>query len=448
MANTPGVSPPEAASLQLASSLRKATWRLIPFMFLLYVVAYLDRVNISFAQLQMKQALAMSDAVYGLGAGLFFIGYFLLEVPSNLLLERFGPRRWMARIMISWGFISSAMMFTQGATSFYLLRFALGVAEAGFFPGMILYLTYWFPQRERSTAVARFMTAIALSQVIGGPLSGAILQGLNGVNGWQGWQWLFFLEGLPSVVLGFVVFWMLPDRPNNVRWLSESEKSALLAAINAPGTGSAHQDRHTLLEALADGRVWLLSIIYFIFAMGLYGLGLWLPQILKDVSGGSELQVGWLIAIPYALACVCMVLWGQYTDRCGHLRRNLTLTTALAGFALLGAAALLGAGPTVTVVVVSLGVMALYSSFGPFWAVPASFLRGTAAAGGIAVINSFGNLGGFVSPWMVGLVKKQTGSFTGGIAVIAVALLVSAALIWFGTREKQSQQQTATAATR
>ncbi len=239
MPSTPlrgATSAPEAeatSGAHLQAALRKTTWRLIPFMFLLYVVAYLDRVNVGFAQLQMKQSLQLSDAVYGFGAGLFFLTYFVFEVPSNLLLHRFGPRRWMARIMITWGVLSAAMMFVRSEGSFYALRLALGVAEAGFFPGMILYLTYWFPPRERAAAVARFMTAIALSQVVGGPLSGAILDGLHGRWGWEGWQWLFLLEGLPSVVLGFVVFVQLPNRPDEVRWLSAAEKAAIAEALRA-----------------------------------------------------------------------------------------------------------------------------------------------------------------------------------------------------------------------
>jgi D-galactonate transporter len=425
--------PATATPAPLQTALRKTTWRLIPFMFLLYVVAYLDRVNVGFAQLQMKQSLGLSDAVYGFGAGLFFFTYFLFEVPSNLLLHRFGPRRWMARIMISWGVLSAAMMFVRGEWSFYALRLALGVAEAGFFPGMILYLTYWFPPRERAAAVARFMTAIALAQVVGGPLSGAILDGLHGAGGLAGWQWLFLLEGLPSVILGFVVFWQLPNRPDEVGWLTDAEKAAIAAALQAaPATASA--DRHTLREAFADRRVWLLSVVYFAFAMGLYGISLFLPQILKDVGGGSALHIGLLTAIPYALAAVAMVAFSQHTDRTGAYRRNLTVVTAVAAAAFAGAALLYGAGPTVTLVVLSLGITAHYCSFGPFWALASGFLRGTAAAAGIAVINSCGNLGGFASPALVGLVKERTGSFRGGLLLVAGVLLVAAALIAVGTR--------------
>jgi D-galactonate transporter len=443
-----GAGFPKGAAIMpvhLRSALRKTTWRLIPFMFLLYVVAYLDRVNVGFAQLQMKQSLHFSDAVYGFGAGLFFLTYFIFEVPSNLLLHRFGPRKWMARIMITWGVLSAAMMFVRGEASFYALRLALGVAEAGFFPGMILYLTYWFPQRERAAAVAKFMTAISLSQVIGGPLSGAILDGLNGRGGMEGWQWLFLIEGIPSVVLGFVVFFLLPDRPSDVRWLSDREKDAIAKALCAAPTGESQEDRHTLREAFADGRVWLLSIVYFAMAMGLYGLTLWVPQILKDVTGGSALKVGLLSAIPYGIAAVAMVAWSKHTDRTGAYRRNFSIVTGMAAVALAAAAVLIDAGPTVTLITLSVGITAFFCSFGPFWALPSAFLRGTAAAAGIAVINSCGNLGGFASPWIVGLVKKHTGSFRGGILIIAGALLVAALLIAVGTRRRERQMPAARA---
>ncbi|MBI5480132.1 MAG: MFS transporter [Deltaproteobacteria bacterium] len=434
MSRTATAAPPTP----LAAALRKTTWRLIPFMFLLYVVAYIDRVNVGFAQLQMKQALQFSDAVYGFGAGLFFVTYFFFELPSNLLLHRFGPRRWMARIMITWGALSTAMMFVRGEWSFYALRLALGVAEAGFFPGMILYLTYWFPPRERATAVARFMTAIGLSLVVGGPVSGVILDGLHGRWGWAGWQWLFLLEGLPSVVLGFVTFAFLPDRPADVRWLSDAEKAAIDEALRAAPAAEPQHDRHTLREALADGRVWLLATIYFAFAMGLYGLTLWVPQILKDVTGGSALRVGLLSAIPYGLASVVMVAWSRSTDRTGAYRRNLIVATLVAAVALGAAALLLDAGPTATLVALSVGVAGLFATFGPFWALPSAFLRGTAAAAGIAVINSCGNLGGFASPWLVGLVKKHTGSFRGGILLLAGALGVAALLLAVGLRRERA----------
>ena len=425
-----------AAASDLASALGKITRRLIPFLLLLYVIAYLDRVNVGFAQLQMKKSLGLSDSVYGLGAGLFFVTYFLFEVPSNLLLERFGPRRWMARIMITWGVLSSATMLVRGEASFYALRMGLGLAEAGFFPGIILYLTYWFPPRERAAAIARFMRAIAISQIIGGPLSGAILDGLDGVNGWAGWQWLFLIEGLPSVALGFVVLRLLPDRPAAVRWLSDAEKRAIAGALQAAPAGGAGHDRHTLKQALADGRVWLLSSIYFCFAMTLYGVTMWLPQIIKDLVGGSALRVGLLVSIPYLFAAVVMVLWGRFTDRAGAYRRNLVLTTGIASAALFATVPLLGVGPAAALVALSVGMVAFSASFGPFWTLPASFLRGTAAAAGIAVINSCGNLGGFASPWLVGVIKERTGSFGAGIAAIAGALLVATLLIGVGVRKR------------
>jgi MFS transporter, ACS family, tartrate transporter len=434
----PAVSPSPAVEgpsggAHLQAALRKTTWRLIPFMFLLYVVAYLDRVNVGFAQLQMKQSLGLSDAVYGFGAGLFFLTYFVFEVPSNLLLHRFGPRRWMARIMVSWGLLSAAMMLVRGEWSFYALRLALGLAEAGFFPGMILYLTYWYPPRERAAACARFMTAIALSQVVGGPMSGAILDGLHGRFGLAGWQWLFLLEGIPSVVLGCVVLVLLPNRPDEVRWLSGDEKAALDAALRAVPAEAPH-DSHTLREALVDGRVWLLAGVYFAFGMTMYGMTLWMPQILKEATGGSALEVGLLTAVPYVAATIAMVVWSQLTDRTGAYRRNLTIAAAAAGLAFAAAALLPDAGPTATLVLLGLGITAHFSTSGPFWALSSNFLRGAAAAAGIAVINSCGALGGFVSPSLIGLLKKQTGSFRGGILLIAGGMLVATVLIAVGTR--------------
>jgi len=430
--------PTGTSALHLTRALGKASWRLIPFLFVLYVVAYLDRVNVGFAQLQMKTALDLSDAAYGFGAGLFFVGYFLFEVPSNLLMVRVGARRWIARIMISWGVISSATMCARGETSFYALRVLLGLAEAGFFPGIILYLTYWFPPRERAAAVARFMTAIGLSLVIGGPLSGAIMDGLHGRWGWAGWQWLFLLEGLPSILGGFAVLAILPDGPADATWLTTDEKTALRetmrARSEARSEASPRRDLSTLRDALVDGRVWLLSTIYFMTAMGLYGLTLWVPQIVKDVAGGSAFRVGVISAIPYLLAAGCMVLSARHADRTNRYRAILVITLSVAAAGLVGAALLLDAGPTAVLVALSAGVVGLFCAFGPFWAVPPSFLRGTAAAGGIAVINSFGNLGGFVSPWAVGLVKKRTGSFAGGIGLIAGALAVAVILIALGVR--------------
>jgi len=308
------VNGPDAASRALA----KAARRLIPFMFVLYVVAYLDRINVGFAALQMRQDLGFDDRVYGLGAGIFFVGYFLFEVPSNLLLERLGARLWIARIMITWGLIASAMMVVRGARSFYLLRFLLGVAEAGFFPGMILYLTYWFPAAERAHAVARFMTATAIAGVVGGPISGALLA-MDGLGGLRGWEWLFLAEGLPAVVLGLAVLAYLPDGPASASWLTPEERRSLAARLGPEQVIEAHHAA-TLGAALADRRVWRLAVLYFVLVTGLYGVGLWLPQIVKGLSGLGDVMVGIVSAVPYVAAAAGMVLVGRHSDRTGERR--------------------------------------------------------------------------------------------------------------------------------
>ena len=281
--------------------LSKLTRRLIPFMFLLYIVSYLDRINVGFAALQLNKALNFDPAVFGLGAGIFFIGYFIFEIPSNLIMERVGARVWMARILVTWGLISSAMMFVNGVRAFYVLRFLLGVAEAGFFPGMILYLTYWFPEDARGRAIARFMTATAIAGVIGGPISGLLLK-MDGLGGLGGWQWLFFVEGIPAVILGFVVFAILPNGPEQARWLTAEEKEWITSRLGQERETKRHRSAATLKEAIGSGRVWILALIYFAVIMSFYGISLWLPQIVRSFSGLSDLLVGFVSAIPYVAA--------------------------------------------------------------------------------------------------------------------------------------------------
>jgi D-galactonate transporter len=392
---------------------------------------------VGFAQLQMKQQLGLSDSVYGFGAGLFFVGYFAFEVPSNLLLERFGARRWIARIMITWGLVSVGMMFVRGGLSFSALRLLLGFAEAGFFPGMILYLTYWFPTRERAQAIARFMTAIAVAGLVGSPISGLIMDRLHGASGLAGWQWLFLLEGLPSVLLGLVVLAVLPDGPAEVRWLDADEKRWLADALAAEQAQrrDGPRDAHSLRDALVDRRVWLLSLVYFAFACTLYGFGFWLPQVVKQLFAGTALETGLLTAIPYVVAAIAMVSWAAHSDRTGERRRHLVTSTFCAGAGLAASTALLDR-PPIALAALCLAMASLFASFGPFWALATSFLRGRAAAGGIAVINSFGNLGGFVAPSVIGAVKQRTGGFTGGLLFVAATMLVASALVAIGTRAR------------
>ena len=399
------------------------TRRLIPFMFVLYVVAYLDRINVGFAALQMRQDLGFTDTVYGLGAGIFFIGYFLFEVPSNLIMHRVGARVWMARIMISWGVISAAMMLARGAASFYALRFLLGAAEAGFFPGMILYLTYWFPAAEQARAVARFMTATAMAGVVGGPISGAILVGLGGRGGLAGWQWLFLLEGLPAVAFGLAVLVYLTDRPEMADWLAPEERRWL-----AEHMGREHAERQArhgygVMQALAHRRVWLLGLLYFALACGVYGVSFWIPQIIEGFGGLGDLAVGMVSAVPYLAAAIGMVVVGAHSDRRGERRWHL------AGSAFVGAAGLLASAsvtsPVGSLLALSLGALGVWSALGPFWARSATFASGSAAAGAIALVNSVGNLGGFLGPYLIGLVKERTHGFAGGLAVLAGGLVLA-----------------------
>ena len=416
-----------------ATATSRVRRRLIPFLFLLYVVAYLDRVNIGFAALDMNRDLGFSAAVYGFGSGIFFLSYFLFEVPSNLALARVGARVWIARIMASWGLISAAMVFVHDATSFYVLRFLLGAAEAGFFPGVIYYLTHWFPARERAHAVALFLTATAIAGVIGGPLSSALLL-LDGAWGLRGWQWLFLVEGLPAVLLAPVVLAFLTDRPEEATWLTGAERRWLAAEMTRDA--EAAPSAHTSFGAAArDPRLWRLAAIYGCQIVAFYGVGFWLPQIVQGLSGYPSALVALVSAVPYVAAAVGMVAVGASSDRSGERRWHV------AGPALVGTLGfvLTAAGPAHvwwSVATLSLAALGVYSALGPFWAIPAVLLRGSAAAGGIAVINSIGNLGGFVGPFVVGVVRDRTGSFSGGLAVLAAGLVLGVVLTLGLPRER------------
>ncbi len=409
--------------------LAKVRRRLIPFLLLLYVAAYLDRINVGFAAIEMKKDLGFSDTVYGLGAGLFFIGYFLFEVPSNLLLERMGARVWLARIMVTWGVISTAMLFVKSVAWFYVLRFLLGAAEAGFFPGVLLYLTWWFPAKERARAVAQFVTAAMLAWVVGGPLSGLLMK-LDGLQGLRGWQWLFLLEGLPSIVLGVVTLRFLPDRPIRARWLHIEERLWLEEELQRERAG---QRRVSTLAVLREGRFWLICGAYFLLTIGSYGFSLWLPQVLKAASGISTFQVGLLSAIPYGLTAVGMVLIAARSDRAGERRLHVAVPLLAAALGLAGAA--LTSNPWLLVAALSAAAVGNFGCLGPFWALATRYLGSTAAAGGIALINSIGNLGGFLGPWIVGFVKDRTAGYAGGFLALAAAL-IGAALIVLAIRER------------
>jgi MFS transporter, ACS family, tartrate transporter len=400
-----------------AALIRKISIRLIPFLFLLYIVSYLDRVNVSFASLQMNKALGFSAEVYSLGAGIFFIAYFIFEVPSNLVLHRVGARLWIARIMITWGVISSAMMFVKGPVSFYVLRFLLGVAEAGFFPGIILYLTYWFPNEVRGRAIARFMTASAVAGAIGSPISGVLLS-LDRAGGLDGWQWLFLIEGIPAIVLAFVTLCHLPDGPAKASWLSSEEKEWIAIRLAQPDQSAG--------EAVRTGRVWRFAWVYFGIVMGFYGITFWLPQIVKAFSGVSDFLVGCLAAIPWIAATIFMVLWSKHSDATRKSMSHVAISAAA------GAAGLMIAGlvasPVLELASLSLAAAGIWGTLGPFWAMSSESLAGKGAAAGIALINSVGNLGGFLGPYLIGFVFTRTNSYTWGLIALALFPLAGAAL--------------------
>jgi D-galactonate transporter len=404
----------------------RITRRLIPFLILLFVVNYLDRTNVAMAKLQMLGDTHINEAVYGLGAGLFFIGYFLFEVPSNMILERVGARRWIARIMITWGIICSAMMFVRGAHSFYWLRFLLGAAEAGFFPGIILYLTYWIPSRHRASVMAAFLTSTAISGIIGNPLAG-ILMKMDGILNLHGWQWLFLLEGLLPVGLGVVTWILLPDRPIHAKWLSEDDRAWIEQELDREReTGGSAAGHHVaeLTDALKDTRLWLLSVIYFLLIMGLYGFIYWLPTIVKTATHTTDLEVGFLCAIPNVIATIAMILVARHADRHDERRKHVAACAIVAALGVTVVAQV--HAPIPTLLALSLAAIGIFSSLGPFWALSTRFLRSRAAAGGIAIVNSIGALAGFVSPSVIGYAKNKTGSVSAGLYVVAASLIAGA----------------------
>jgi ACS family tartrate transporter-like MFS transporter len=408
------------------SALRKVRWRLIPFLFLLYIVAYLDRVNVGFAAIDMNRDLKFSDTVYGLGSGIFFLSYTLLEVPSNLLGARFGPRVWIARIMLTWGVLSSAMIFVNSPASFYVIRFLLGAAEAGFFPGVILYLTQWFPQRERARAVGLFMTATAMAGVIGAPISSALLR-LDGTWGLQGWQWLFLIEGLPAILLVPVVLGCMTERPADARWLSADEREWLMREMEAEHTQGA-QAITSLRAALGTARLWVISLPYFCIVIAFYGISFWLPQLLQSMSSLGSATIVLLSALPYVAATAGLVVMGARSDRKRERRWHVAASCLIGatGFVL---TVLAPATPVIALATLSIAAFGIWGTLGPFWAIPTALLRGTAAAGGIALVNSIGNVGGFVGPYLMGWIRDATGGFTAGLLTLAAILVLGAVIV-------------------
>jgi len=404
----------------------RVTRRLIPLLFACYVVNYLDRFNISFAALEMKADLGLSDSVYGLGAGMFFAGYVTFEIPSNLILQRVGARRWIARIMVTWGLVSCATMFVRTAGGFYSLRFLLGLAEAGFLPGMLFYLTHWIPARERARVFALFLTSTALAGVIGAPISAALLK-LSGAGGLAGWQWLFLVEGIPAVLLGVVIYCYLPDRPTDARWLAAEEAEWIERTLAAERVARERAHRLTLWQALTHGRVWRLCVLYFSTIISFYGVAFWLPQIVQSFSGLSNVAASLVAALPYVAAAAGMVAVARHSDRTGERRRHVAVA-AFTGAAALALGALVQNVPALAFLSLCLAATGIWSTLGPFWSLPTAFLSGTAAAGGIALVNSIGNVGGFVGPTVMGFLRQRTHRFESGLILLAVTLVVAGVL--------------------
>ena len=417
---------PDPSALE-AKAYSKVDWRLIPFLFLCYILAYLDRVNVGFAKLQMVKDLSLSDAAFAFGAGIFFIGYFFFEVPSNILLKKFGARVWIARIMISWGVISSAMMFVHSERMFYVMRFLLGIAEAGFFPGIIFYLTLWYPSRLRSTRTALFVSAIAVSGVLGNPISGAIMDSLSGTAGLAGWQWLFLFEGIPSILVGFWVFFYLDSSILDSKWLTAEEKDVLAKNLESE---EKHKSEVHLSDAFKSGKVWALCAIYFTLMIGLYGISFWLPTIVKAFGVKGYLRIGLITAIPYFVAVVGMLLISRSSDRTGERRLHyvINVTAGAIGLILSG---IFASNPYLSIAFLSIGTLGVIGSMPVFWPIPSAFLAGTASAAGIGLVNSIGNLGGYFGPQVPIWAKNFSTDPSAALYVIAAVLVVGAVLTFF-----------------
>jgi D-galactonate transporter len=405
---------------------KKVVIRLIPFLFLCYVCSYLNRINVSFAKIQMAQDLAWSDAVYGLGAGMFFIGYFAFEIPSNIIMYRVGARRWIARIMVTWGVISAAMMFVNTPMQFYVMRFLLGVAEAGFFPAILLYISQWFPSSRGAKVTALFMAAIPMSGVIGAPLSGWIMHSLSGVQNLAGWQWLFILEGLPTIIVGIFAYFYLTDRIEDAHWLGEEDKKILRHNIDKESSG---KHIHRMMDGLCNPKIWLLSFIYLFFTMGLYGVSFWLPTLIQASGVTDSMHLGLLTAIPYACAVITMILVGRSSDRFKERRWHLAVPGVLAATGFLISASFQD-NLLISLPALCLATMGVMTTISQFWTLPPAILTGAAAATGIALANSIGSASGFISPFVMGTINAATQSTSAGIIMLS-AVLVGGCLLVF-----------------
>lgn len=407
---------------------RKVFRRLMPFLCLLYVFNFLDRVNIGYAALSMNQDLGFSNVVYGFGAGIFFVGYFIMEIPGNLIMTRIGARLWIARILITWGIISGLTALVATSTQFYVVRFCLGVAEASFFPCIIYYLSTWFRMRDVAKAVALFMMSLPVCNIIAAPVSTYLL----GVSwlGLAGWQWLFILEAIPAIVLGIITPFYLTDKPADAGWLNDEERAWLVKTLESEHAAKIGIKKYSVLQAFADRDVIILSAVYFMWVCGFYGITMFLPILVKALSAAISIQkVGFLVMIPYIFGFIAMYFIGHHSDKTGERRWHTILGMMTTAVGLAGSVLLADISVFVSMVFYAIAVMGVYGSFGPFWAIPSSFLTATAAAGAIAMINSIGNLGGFVGPYVMGFIRDATGSFTGGIIFLAACLLTAAILL-------------------
>ncbi|WNS79568.1 MFS transporter [Domibacillus sp. DTU_2020_1001157_1_SI_ALB_TIR_016] len=413
-------------------TIKKVTMRLIPFLFILYIISYLDRANIGYAALDMNADLGITSEVFGFISGIFFIGYFLFEVPSNILLQRYGSRVWIARILITWGIVSVATAFAQEASHLYIIRFLLGVAEAGFFPGIILYLNFWFRKKELARTIAMFMTAIPVSYIIGGPLSTWIMDNIEWL-GVSGWRWMFILEGSPAVILGIVTYFYLTNKPEEAKWLSKEEKTWLIEELRKDK--EEHEGKKEVQEkdhkkALTDKKVWHLAIIYFVYISGSLGVGYWMPQIIKELSSFlSNTQIGLISTIPFIVATIAMNYWAVRSDRTGERKMHSAIPLVIGALALIGAG--LTSNPFLSMFFLTLSLAGMYCFKGPFFALPSMLLTPSTTVVGIAVINSIGNLGGFLGPYAVGMLKDSTGSTGAGLIFLSAMLLIGFVLVLF-----------------
>ena len=408
------------------ATINRIYWRIIPLFFAMMFLNYLDRINIGFAALRMNQDLGFGPTVFGFGASIFFIGYMVLEVPSNLMLHWVGARVWLSRILISWGAVAACMAFTSSAWSFYALRFGLGVAEAGFMPGVVLYLTYWFPARYRARAIAGYIIAGSFSAVLGGPISTIVMTYSNGFAGLHGWQWMFIAEGVPTILLGFFTLYYLTDRPAEASWLTSAQREWLRAELQAEIVEIERHGRHRLIDSIRDVRVWLLATLFGCALVGIYGMLMWLPQIIKNLGTLSDIQVGFLSSVPPLLGVIGTLLASHSSDRSGDRKMHIAALYTLGAIAMLASA--FAPNPIWAYVCLCIAGLGINSTNSLFWSLNASFMTGVAAAASIAAVNTIAQFGGLIGPWLIGFVKDSTGSFTWALVIVACFLIVAATI--------------------